>query len=325
MAHELTIHGEGTAQQRVEMAYTGEVPWHQLGQQLAADASIDEWKRAAGMEWRVQRSKIRFLDGEGTVHTDESEHVLFRSDTKAKLGIVSAGYKIVQPGEMLETFRDLSENAGLRIETAGTLFGGKRFWALAKVNDGVDVQGQDRVSPYVLLSSSCDGSSKTTARFTAIRAVCNNTVTLAFQTSKAAFSCSHRSRFSPEAAKAVLASANAQFASYVEASRALTKLRMDKARVDAFLVQLLGDGKKEAKDVRETKGYKGILRLFQGSALGGTLLSAEGTAWGLVNAVTEYVDHDKSRSSPDHTVWNSWYGPGDALKSAAMDSALALV
>ena len=69
------------------------------------------------------------------------------------------------------------------------------------------------------------------------------------------------------------------------------------------------------------------MNLFAGSAMGGTLMSAEGSAWGLLNAVTEHVDHSAGtkRKSQDHVLWNAWYGPGEALKNAALKQALALL
>ncbi|MEB3212423.1 MAG: DUF932 domain-containing protein [Leptolyngbyaceae bacterium] len=324
MSHELTIHKSG----RVEMAYAaGEVPWHSLGTALPRDASPEEWLKVAGLDWKIQRSFVRFNDDDGVQHKSETDVVLFRNDTKAKLGIVSSDYKVVQPSQLMDVFADLAKNAGLKIETAGTLFGGKQFWVAAKVNDGAKVAGEDIVCPYVLMHSSCDGSSRTSARFTGIRPVCYNTVSAALGAAKATFAVSHRSKFSPEAAKAVLAAANVHFAAYVEAARALTKVRLTNSAAEQFYVKLLAEqlGTKEEKAVRESKAFKRILRLFTTSALGGTLLSAEGTAWGAVNAVTEYVDHDRSRSTLDHTVWNGWFGPGDKLKTAALTQALELV
>ena len=55
------------------------------------------------------------------------------------------------------------------------------------------------------------------------------------------------------------------------------------------------------------------------------LSSAKGTAWGLVNAVTEYADHSKRARSNDHRLDSAWFGPGAQLKQAAWTEALKLV
>ena len=76
MSHELTIRADQTA----EMAFTGETPWHHLGQRLDANATIEQWQTAAGMDWKIQRSKVRyFADAQGSQQFEmEDQPVLFR-------------------------------------------------------------------------------------------------------------------------------------------------------------------------------------------------------------------------------------------------------
>jgi phage/plasmid-like protein (TIGR03299 family) len=140
-----------------EMAYVGEKAWHGLGQQVAEGATIEQMQTAAGMDWKICRSRVRY-GADDAPRIIEDKHVLFRNDTKAALGIVSDNYKIVQPAQVLEFFRDLTESNGFKLNTAGTLFDGRRFWALASVGEEAVIMGQDRVGGYLLLSTSCDGS-----------------------------------------------------------------------------------------------------------------------------------------------------------------------
>src|SRR6202044_3294118 len=89
-------------------------------------------------------------------------------------------FKIVQPGAVLEFFRDLTAAAGFTLETAGTLFGGKRFWALAAIGETASIADPaDKMKGYLLLSTACDGSMATEARYTTVRVVCNNTLSSA--------------------------------------------------------------------------------------------------------------------------------------------------
>ncbi len=134
MAHEIDF-----STGRAAMAYVGETPWHGLGQNLQPGADIETWQQAAGMDWRVLRSKVRFATScnPEVLTVWDKQHVLFRSDTKAPLGVVSHKYQIVQPKQVLEFFRDLVAEAGFALETAGCLFDGRRFWALARVTSDV--------------------------------------------------------------------------------------------------------------------------------------------------------------------------------------------
>jgi hypothetical protein len=98
------------------------------------------------MDYKVQRSVIRYATERDLTHpsqfrTVDDKHVLFRSDTGAPLGVVSDSYKVVQPTEVLEFFRDWAAQGGLTIESAGVLFGGKRYFATAKLSDAVSIDG----------------------------------------------------------------------------------------------------------------------------------------------------------------------------------------
>lgn len=312
---------------KAEMAYVGAVPWHGLGQQLVDGASIETWCEAAGMNWKVNRSRVRYGEGQNQAIFDD-HHVLFRSDTKAPLAIVSKNYKTVQPTEVLEFFRDLTAQQGFQLNTAGTLFDGRRFWALAKVGQDAVVMGDDRVGGYLLLSTSCDGTMATTAKFTTVRVVCNNTLSMALSAKGKANSCitvKHSSKFDPAAVKGQLGLVTNQFAQFMSAARVLAKKQVTTAKAEAFVSQLLVDTKTVyTQDPSESKQFKKIMELFSGSAMGGTLLGAEGTMWGVVNACTQFVDHESRSKTVDARLASAWFGRGDALKTEALERALAL-
>lgn len=323
MAHELTTRTDG----KTEMAFVGETPWHGLGQQLTPGADLDTWATAAGMDWRVKRSKVRyFADQAGTDQREWADnHVLLRSDTGAPLGFVSDGYKVVQPKTVLEFFRDLTENAGYHLHTAGTLFGGRKFWALAKVADSY-VTGADKIGGYLLLSTSCDGSMATECRETTIRVVCNNTLSMARGESKGVIKVGHRSIFNADRVKAQMLNGADNFHAFVELTRQLARKRVTNAMAEEFVRKLLRPaeiaGSDDAK--RAPKGEAEILGLFRSSAIGGTLLGTDGTAWGLVNAVTEYVDHKQGAKSDSHKLDRAFFGTGDDLKTRAFELAFTI-
>lgn len=336
-----------------EMAYVGEKAWHGLGQELQADATIEEWQVASGMDFRIQRSKVRYFTAPNATAAQQfemdSHHVLFRDDNKSPMGIVSPGYKIVQPKAVLEFFRDLVADSGYTLNTAGTLFGGKKFWALAKVAEAC-VVGQDKVGGYLLLATSCDGSMATECRETTVRVVCNNTLSMARSEGKADAKISHRTRFDPAAMKAKLGLTRDHFEDFMQDARLLAGKQITNAEADAFVRELLRPAKKvapvaaevngfadlldrpatlsvideEENAKRAPKGEKDILQLFRGSILGQGMNGASGTAWGLVNAVTAFVDHGKQAKSHDHRLDSAFFGDGDALKNRAFDLAFSL-
>lgn len=347
MSHEITLRANGKS----EMAFTGEKAWHGLGQELQQGASIEQWQEAAGMDWRIQRSKVRYHTSENAndFQVMDSHHVLFRSDTKKPLGVVSPDYKIVQPRAVLEFFRELIEGNGYKLDTAGTLFGGRKFWALAKVASA-PVVGQDVLGAYLLLATSCDGSMATEARETTVRVVCNNTLSMArYGTADA--KVSHRTRFDAADMKAKLGLTQDHFETFMDDARQLAHKQVTNAQAQAFVRELLRPTEKAMVPVdaatgaadfatllarparisdntteaqRAPKGEQDILSLFRGSMLGQGLPGASGTAWGLVNAVTAFVDHSKQAKSVDHRLDSAFFGAGNDLKDRAFDLAFSL-
>ncbi|MCV2392652.1 DUF932 domain-containing protein, partial [Acinetobacter baumannii] len=173
------------AHQIETMAFVGQTPWHGLGNQLSPHRPIEVWAKQAGMDWRIESSNVSYMAknarGQSIIMPYEEQRVLYRSDTHTPLSVVSQRYQEVQPKEILEFYRDLTEQSGFELETAGVLKGGKKFWALARTGQSAALKGKDVSNGYVLLATACDGTLATTAQFTSIRVVCNNTLAIALR------------------------------------------------------------------------------------------------------------------------------------------------
>lgn len=301
--------------------------WHGLGQTMTAGASIEDWQKQAGMDYRIQRSVIRYATERDISHpsqfrTVDDKHVLFRSDTGVALGVVSDSYKVVQPSDVLEFFREWADQGGLTIESAGVLFGGRRYFATAKLCDAVAVDDvKDRVVPYALLSTSADGSLATECRWTTVRTVCNNTLTLA-RKSEANYRVSHRTEFKPEDAKAAVEAANEEFQAFMTTARTLAAIKVERELAETMTVKLLT--KTSELVARESAAFTRIMELFNGGAKGASFDTANDTAWGWLNSVTEYADHHVRARSDENRQASALWGPGDTLKNKALDLATAL-
>ena len=320
MSHELTMRADGT----VEMAYVGETPWHHLGTKLPEGTPVPEWIDAAGMNWSVEKSPVQFMvPGETELRTFDDRFALYRSDNKAPLGVVSSDYCILHPTECLQFFDDLVNSVGLTLETAGTMFGGKRFWALAKVGEQAMIGDRDRIKGYLLLSSSADGLRATEARHTSIRVVCRNTIRMSdLKDSTGQVKITHRGRFVAEDVKRKLGVAPRTFETFMQNMRRLADVSLTDARAETMTRELLG---KEDEEKKSGKRFETVMDLFRGAAIGSELPGVRGTAWGWLNSVTEAVDH-KSRAKTDARRLDSiLFGAGEKLKAQALRKALELV
>ena len=304
------------------MAYVGQQPWHGLGNPLQPNESIEVWQQSAGMDWHIESSPVRFFNGSETLHSFPEQLVLHRSDTHAPLAVVSNRYQVVQPREILEFYRDLTEGFGFELETAGVLKGGKKLWALARTGQSATLKGNDKVNGYLLLATACDGTLATTAQFTSVRVVCNNTLAIALNDSSGVVKVSHRSTFDPDAVKRQLGIAVSSWDGFMVRIKALAERRVTDAQAQSLLGKVLAlPHQPQASD----KAVKTVLELFDGKGKGADLVSAKGTAWGLVNSVTEYLDHLRRSRSVDHRLDSAWFGAGANVKQKAWDEAMRLV
>src|SRR5574344_2947504 len=217
------------------MAYTGQTPWHELGNALPAKQSIDVWVKAAGMDWRIKETPVRYLatdddTGLSGLYAEPKEFpeqkVLYRSDTKAPLSVVGSRYQVVQPREVLEFYRDLTEVAGYELETAGVLKGGRKFWALARTGKSSALKGDDVVNGYLLLATSCDGTLATTATPTTVRVVCNNTLSIALKDGVGAVKVPHSTAFDAQAVKRQLGIAVGHWDSFMYRMKTLAERKV---------------------------------------------------------------------------------------------------
>lgn len=310
MAHEITIREDGFA----ETAFVGQTPWHGLGQEIEQDASIETWATQAGMDWTLEKAPVNYLDGQ----IFDGQNILYRSDTKAAMSVISNRYHAVQPREVLEFFRNLVDIGGFRINVAGTLQGGKKLWALAETGRYAEVCKDDTVGGYLLLSTSCDRTLATTARFTSVRVVCNNTLQMAMREKAATVSFTHLTRFDPIAMQEKLMGAVESFGSFMDMAKHLQAQQMNVKAAEDFLTALvtpLSQVKFAGRDITKNRTYAKILNLFDGEAKGSEIVGH--TKWGMLNAVTEYFDHHAPTHSVDARINSAWFGRGDKAKNDA--------
>ncbi len=312
------------------MAYVGQTPWHGLGNELAHHQPLEVWAHQAGMHWQIEAGDVRYIaqdDHLGSIHAFPGQKVLYRSDTKAPLSVVSDRFQVVQPAEILEFYRDLTEAGGYELETAGVLKGGRKLWALARTGQKAVLKGRDEVKGYLLLATACDGSLATTAQFTSVRVVCNNTLAIALGDGAGAVKVSHRTTFDPEAVKRQLGIAVSCWDSFMARMKALADCKVKESTAEAFMRRVLSypTTSHEAPSATSLRALKGVQNLYQGHGMGAEFASSAGTAWGLLGAVTEYVDHHRRARSTDHRLDAAWFGQGAIIKQRAWDEALKLV
>jgi phage/plasmid-like protein (TIGR03299 family) len=334
-------------------------PWHGLGNQLTQNQSIEVWAQQAGMDWRIKSSNVSYMAqnerGQSIIMPYEEQRVLYRSDTHAPLSVVSQRFQEVQPREILEFYRDLTEQSGFELETAGVLKGGKKFWALARTGQTSSLKGKDVSNGYILLATACDGTLATTAQFTSIRVVCNNTLAIALKgqnSSAGVVKVPHSTKFDADKVKQQLGISvragdehmyemkqlsqrkvtQQEAAAYFDA--VFNNTNLSTAEQDECIIQFYrnaampnqaNSSRTDNKAEPNGRAMSKVMTMFNGHGRGAELSSAKDTAYGLLCSITEFTDHERRAMSTDHRLDSAWFGAGAAIKQRGLEQALRMI
>ena len=228
MAHEIeTING------KAQMAYAGEKPWHGLGVEVPADLTPAQMLEAAGLDWTVE--KIPAYAEVAGKRVAVGKSALVRTSDNSVLDVVSDDWNPVQNSEAFEFFNDFIAQGDMEMHTAGSLKGGTIVWALAKVKDEFELFGGDRVESYLHFTNFHRYGCSTDVRFTPIRVVCNNTLTLSLNTrAEKMVKVSHRKVFDGDEVKVMMGVAHDKLMQYKEMASFLGSKRYSNENVIEF-------------------------------------------------------------------------------------------
>lgn len=284
---------------------SGGTPWHNLGTPLG-DEQLDaeSMLKASGLDWDVVVQPIfvpQTNGGNGLVEasTITGKSVTVRSVDSRPLGVVGNKYVPIQNREMFDFAEALvATDKAVQFETAGALYDGRVVWSLASVPDQqIRIDGDDSpIMPYLLLNTGHDGLRAFMANFTPIRVVCANTLGMALGAAgDNIYTIRHTVKALDkldEARKALKLNVE-----YIEnlrkVAQTLVKRKLSIADVIAFTEKLLpSTAVAEDKAVKVQRQRDEILALYRnGQNLDG--VTRPDTAWRALQAVTEWVDHDK--------------------------------
>lgn len=136
----------------------------------------------------------------------------------------------------------------------------------------------------------------------------------------------HRSHFDADTVKRQLGITVSAWDGFVARMKALAECPVDPDSVEGLLRRVLTYPVAEGKGaVVNEQALANARALYEGCGRGAMLASSRGTAWGLLNSVTEFVDHHRRARSDDHRRDAAWFGQGAQIKQKAWESVLELV
>lgn len=337
-----------------------EPAWH--GEGYVADRYPEDWDEArqwAGLTWEPEvrpvfgfdgdvekiADRIKVADDPATppavaeealrrivegFHELPNQQRIVRNDTGATLGITSREYQVITHAEMGEVVEALLDQPNVKYDTAGSVRGGAQVWALAYLDEPIQLPGDPSVTlPYLALTTRHDGSGALRAQSTSVRVVCANTFSAAEaegDRNGTAFTFSHSRSWRDRIAEAkeTITGVRREFAAYVELAEQLTALPVTAEQTEQFITAFIPappEGLISDRVRNNVEAARSTMRLI---LAGPTSDGIGGTAFGLVQAAGEYLDHYRAYRSMDSHYARQLLRP-EPLKAKAVRLVRELV
>lgn len=299
-------------------AHNGGTPWGALGAEVSNDLTPQEMLAAAGVDWTVEKMK---LTAGGSIVVPEKRALVRSSDNKV-LDIVGKEWNPCQNEEAFEFFDDFVRSGDMEMHTAGSLKGGNIVWCLAKVKESFKCFGNDEVESFLLFTNPHKFGQAIDVRFTPIRVVCQNSLTLALKGKEDAVKLNHKKAFDPSMVKTTLGIASEKLKQYEEMARFLGKNRYTRKQVEDFARELFPSySKKEVAKGEVIPFSRPAARVLELLDEQPGHEHAAGSWWNAFNAVTYFTNHERG-SDVDSRLQSSWYGQSKNLNLRALETAI---
>jgi phage/plasmid-like protein (TIGR03299 family) len=286
-----------------------QMPWHRQGTVL--EDYPGDWNAArllAGLDWEPVAADVYAVSGinpDGTEHHGQIDgwRAISRSDTGAVLSVQKDSYTIIDHAEMGEIVEAVLAQTNVKWETAGVLDGGRSVWCLALLDEPVELPGDTSATlPYLAITNRHDGTAACALRATAVRIVCANTfraAELEGERTGATFSFIHKSswRNRLDEARQAVRGARTEIHRYRELATKLLAIPITTHQRELFITEFIPtppQGLITDRVARNVEEARNALRLLFQSA---TNEEIAGTAYGLVQASGEYLDHVRTARS----------------------------
>lgn len=267
-----------------------QVPWHGIGQVVEEAPTAKEAIKLAGLDWTVGKYQLeckgKVIDGKYGILRDDTEEFLG--------GPVSEQYKEVQNSEAFE-FLDNLVGKGLHYETAGSILGGRKVFITAKMDEVLRI-GDDKIDTYLLLSNGHTGIDSLQCAITPVRVVCQNTLQLAMKKFKRKWAIVHSQRLEERISQArkALELTGEYMLNFCELGERLIDKKITEDQADKVFEIAY---KYEEGKTTNLATLRRKMDQFWGAMEVDDLKPYSGTAWQVINAISDIETHQKGWSS----------------------------
>lgn len=243
---------------------------------------------------------------------------------------------------LVEFFKPWLESSDLTVESALTLFNGRKVAICCKLNESLSING-DRNWGYITLSNSNDGSTGLNVHFVSFREDCANMLAMGTNAATRAgkiVNLRHSKNVGTALAmvRDTIDLANRQFIATIETLRELDRYSVNTATIKRFQFAWSSvkspeaalaeyDLKTQAQRIQEANGEaikdrsNSVLTYLEAAYQDKSMGNKGKSLNDLVQAATQYTTHERGRGNDEDRLHDNLYGNGKALQSRAVTVA----
>lgn len=281
--------------------------WHGLAQILDDYPGREDAMEIAGHNFQVVESPLYVQIGDRVEPIQNKDwKALIRDDKNALISVVRGSYEVIQNGVLWDIVDAILGQKNVKYETAGVLKAGAVLWVLARLNEPSQVKGDNsEIYPYIMVSTTHDGTGGTRASAIETRVVCMNTFRAATsQSGKSGreFTFRHTKNVMDriEDAKSALGLVRIQHEEFIQLANELGSLKVTNKGVEEFLSQFipypLGDVVSDRVKGNIEKARDQVRYVLESPTVPS---KHRRTAYGLWSAGVEYLDHLRRYNSAE--------------------------
>lgn len=325
---------------RYDSGAFNEPAWHGLlkvkGDYFTKEFALDP--NGANVGWRVGVMPLQvpvvMPDGTTKIVIVPDYQMTYREDLPADnpyryLAPVGGRYTPIQNADAADMAESIAEASGACFASAFSMKNGRKVVFLLKLPETVRAL-DDTLETYLMVCNTHDGTKVLEAILTNVRVVCNNTYTMAIGGAENVWRIRHTDNATTriDEAKAVLGLVRNFNEKFGDAVTELAQKKVNDAFVDAYFKALFPINPNGKFSTRTLNIRNTVRSLYEGGMKGANMDAIKGTRWGLVNAVTEYVDHKrtirvtKGRDFAEARADSLLFGSGATLKQTAFNLAV---
>ena len=261
--------------------------WHAIGKSVEECKNMEQVLQASGLDYEVAKLPISVL---GAPNAIPNRFITGRpADSGFKLyDVVSDKFEVIQNREAFDFVNYMGED--FQFEKAGETAGGM-VYIIGKLPE-VNILG-DAFTPHVLFRNGFDGKTKITAAITPLRLVCQNQFNFAFKNAQNAMTIRH-----VQNAEAKLVEARETLkmtADYMQELNIMAEhfagMKVSQKQLEKVVGYLFPIPEDTAINPFKRKTLEDARAKFINAHAAEDNTNFRGTAWGLVNAYTDYITH----------------------------------